>query len=290
MMPPLQFLSASKRWNGSTVLNGLDLSLALGEVVTLLGRSNAGKSTAVGLALGLYRPDGGQVSLFGRQPGCIDVRRRIGVMMQLADLPGTARVHELIGLVRAYYTSPMSVEQAAAAAGVSALLGQLACRLSTAQRRAVQFALAICGRPRVLILDDPTNGMIQSGKEILWSSVRDLAQGGCAVLTTAHYSDELERVADRVCVLSGGTKVAETTVAELRALHVVRRVVCRTSTNLKTLQSLPEALMIQTQYDGRLSIETGTPEILVQRLFSLDPHVTELQVLHATTPHTIKIP
>jgi hypothetical protein len=59
---------------------------------------------------------------------------------------------------------------------------------------------------------------------------------------------------------------------------------------LKTLQSLPEALMIQTQYDGRLSIETGTPEILVQRLFSLDPHVTELQVLHATTPHTIKIP
>jgi hypothetical protein len=70
---------------------------------------------------------------------------------------------------------------------------------------------------------------------------------------------------------------------------VVRRVVCRTSTTLKTLQSLPEALTIETQHDGRLSIETGTPELLVKRLFSLDPHVSDLQVLHATTPHTIKI-
>lgn len=289
-MPPVQFSSASKRWNGSTALNGLDLTLTPGEVVTLLGRSKAGKSTAIGLALGLYQADGGQVRLFGRQPGCIEVRRRLGVMMQLAELPGTARVHELIGLVRAYYPSPMSVEQAAAAAGVSALLSRLAGRLSPSQRRAVQFALAICGQPQVLLLDAPTHGMIQATKEILWASVRELARAGCAVLTTAQYSDELEKVADRVCVMSGGTKVAETTVSELRALHVVRRVVCRTSTKLQTLQNLPEALMIQTQYDGRLSIETGTPELLVQRLFSLDPQLTELQVLHATTPHTIKIP
>jgi ABC-2 type transport system ATP-binding protein len=289
VMPPLQFISASKRWNGATALNGMDLIVAPGEVVALLGRSHAGKSTAIGLALGLFKPDAGSVRLFGQAPGGIAVRRRIGALVQHADLPGTARVHELIRLVRAYYPAPMSVEQAAAAAGLTHLLGYEIRRMSAAQRRAVQMALAICGRPQVLILDDPASAMESSGRERLWSSVREMVRNGCAVLTTAHCSDDLEGVADRVCVLSGGTKVAETTVSALRAMHVVRRVVCRTATALHTLRNLPEALVIRTDADGRLSIETGTPELLVQRLFSLDPNLTDLQVLHASSPQIVRI-
>jgi ABC-2 type transport system ATP-binding protein len=289
MMPPLQFNAASKRWNGATALNGLDLMVAPGEVVALLGRSRAGKSTAIGLALGLFKPDRGSVRLFGQAPGGIATKRRIGALVQHADLPGTARVHEMIRLVSAYYPAPMSVEQAASAAGVGYLLGREIRRLSVAQRRAVLFALAICGRPQVLILDDPASAMDLSGRDHLWSCVREMARNGCAVLTTSHYAEELEGVADRVCVLSGGTKVAETTVNELRAMHVVRRIVCRTSTALHTLRNLPEALVIQTEADGRISIETGTPELLVQRLFSLDPHLTDLQVLHANAPQIVRI-
>jgi ABC-2 type transport system ATP-binding protein len=288
-MPPLRFIAAGKRWKGATALNGLDLIVAPGEVVALLGRSHAGKSTAIGLALGLFKPDSGSVRLFGQAPGGIGVRRRVGALVQHAELPGSARVHELIRLVRAYYPAPMSVEQAASAAGITHLLGREIRRISAAQRRAVQFALAICGRPQVLILDDPASAMDSTGRERLWLSVRELVRNGCAVLTTSQYSDELEGVADRVCVLSSGTKVAETTVSELRAMHVVRRVVCRTRTALPVLQNLPEALLIQAEADGRLSIETGTPELLVQRLFSLDPQLTDLQVLHANSPQIVRI-
>jgi ABC-2 type transport system ATP-binding protein len=288
-MPPLQFISASKRWNGATALNGLDLMVAPGEVVALLGRTHAGKSTAIGLALGLFKPDSGSVRLFGQTPGGIAVRRRIGALVQNADLPGTARVHELLSLVRAYYPAPMSVEQAAATAGTTHLLSSEVRRISIAQRRAVQFALAICGRPQVLILDDPASAMDSSGREHLWSGVRNLVRDGCAVLITSHYSGEIEGVADRVCVLSGGTRVAETTVSDLRAMHVVRRVVCRTGTALHMLRNLPEAFVVQTEADGRVSIETGTPELLVQRLLSLDPNLAELQLLHATSPQIVRI-
>ncbi len=289
MMPHLHFINASKRWNGKTALNSLDLSLMPGEVVALLGRADAGKTTAINLALGIQKPCSGLVRLFGSAPGCMEVRRRIGVMMQRADLPGTARVDELIRLVRAYYPAPMSVEEASAAAGIQHLLGRRIGRLSAAQRRSVQWALAICGRPEVLILDDPCASMDVAGRERLWSGIRELVDRGCAVLTTSRYADELEGLADRVCVLSGGTVVAESTLAELRAQHVVRRVVCRTTAAVQRLYDLPEALLIQTQPDGRLSIETGTPELLVQRLFSLDPCVSDVQVLHAKTPHAVRI-
>jgi len=289
VMPPLQFINASKRWNGKIALNSLTLSLVPGEVVALLGRADAGKSTAIRLALGLHKPSSGSVRLFGGTPGSIEVRRRIGVMMQHADLPATARVYEVIRLVCAYYTAPMSVEQAASAAGIEPLLSRKIGQLSAAQRRSVQWALAICGRPDVLILDDPCLGMDVGGRETLWAGLRDLAHSGCAVLTTSRYADELDGLADRVCVLSGGTMVAETTLAELRAQHVVRRVVCRTTAAVQRLYDLPEALLIQTQPDGRLSIETGTPELLVQHLFSLDPSVSDVQVLHAKTPHAVRI-
>jgi len=288
-MPPLQFINASKRWNGKIALNSLDLSLVPGEVVALLGRADAGKTTAVGLALGLHTPCSGSVRMLGATPGSMAVRRRIGVMMQRADLPGTARVHEMIRLVRAYYTAPMSVEQAASVAGIQHLLSHRIGRLSVGQRRSLQLALAICGRPEVLILDDPCAGMDVGGREHLWAGIRQLADRGCAVLTTSRYADELEGLADRVCVLAGGTVVAESTLAELRAQHVVRRVVCRTTAAVQRLYDLPEALLIQTQPDGRLSIETGSPELLVQRLFSLDPRLSDVQVLHAKTPHAVRI-
>jgi ABC-2 type transport system ATP-binding protein len=257
--------------------------------VALLGRAGAGKTTAIGLALGLYTPSSGTVRLFGAMPGRMKARRRTGVMMQRANLPGAALVHDLIRLVRAYYPSPLSVEQASATAGIQHLLGWRVGRLSAAQRRDVQFALAICGRPDVLILDDPCAGMDSAGRERLWCGIRTLVRDGCAVLTTSHYADELEGLADRVCVLSGGTLVAEFTLAELCAQDVVRRVVCRTTATMQMLYDLPEVLLIHNQPDGRLSIETGMAELLVQRLYCLDPCVSDVQVLHAKTPHVVRI-
>ncbi len=289
MMPPLRFTDASKRLNGKTVLNRLDLTLVPGEVVALLGRAGAGKTTAIDLALGLQKPCSGSVRLFGMMPGSMQARRRTGVMMQHANLPVSARVHELIRLVGAYYPAPIGVEEAAAAAGIEHLLGHQVRRLSAGQRRSLQFALAICGRPSLLILDDPWTDLDTSGRDRLFATVGSLVRDGCTVLTSSHYADELEGLADRVCVLVAGTTVAESTLAELRAQHVIRRVVCRTSCLVQTLYQLPEALLINTPADGRICIETGAPERLVQHLFRLDPGVRDLQVLHAKTIHSVRI-
>jgi ABC-2 type transport system ATP-binding protein len=290
MRPPLEFIAATKRWRGKTALNSLDLAVAPGEILALLGRAGTGKSSAVALATGIARPDEGFVHVLGEAPGGLAVKRRMGVMLQHAELPRTTRVHELIGLVRSAYPAPFGTEQVAAAAGVLPLLTRRIGQLSGAQIRAVHFALAICGHPSVLVLDDPAAGLDPMTREQVWLTLRGLAANGAAILLTSHYAEELESVADRVCVLSNGTKVAETSIEDLRAHHVLRRVVCRTATAVTTLRNLPEVLAAQPEQDGRVSMETGTPELLVQRLFALDAHVSDLQVLHAGTPHRIRVP
>jgi ABC-2 type transport system ATP-binding protein len=215
MTPPIEFVSATKTWSGQTALSGFDLTVSPGESVALLGRNGAGKSTAIGLALGLYAPDAGSIRVFGADARDIAARRRVGVMMQRADLPSTARVHEIIRLVCAYYPQPMSVEEAASAAGVEGLLRQRYGGLSGGQKRAVQFALSICGRPRLLILDEPAAALDAHARTGLWAAVRRMAADGCAVLLTSHHAEEVEALADRVCVLSGGVKAAEISATAL---------------------------------------------------------------------------
>ncbi len=290
MRPPLEFVAATKHWHGRTALNGFDLAVTPGEIVALLGRGGTGKSSAIALAAGIVAPDAGAVRVLGGAPGRLAVKRQMGVMLQHAELPRSARVHEMIALVRSYYPAPLGTEQAAAAAGLLPLLTRPIASLNGAQARAVQFALAICGHPRVLLLDDPCAGLDPPTRGRLAYTLRELAANGAAILLTSHYAEELEGVADRVCVLSKGTKVAETVTNNLRAPHLVQRVVCRTNTAVTTLRNLPGVLVVQPENDGRVSMETGTPETVVQRLLALDADVSDLQVLHARTPHRLHVP
>ena len=147
-----------KRYGKLTALDDFGLSVRGGELLALLGPNGAGKSTAVGLLLGLIRAQQGMVELFGRDPQEIVARRRIGVMLQNADLPPTLRVGELLRLTAAYYPAPRPVPETATMAGVSDLLQRPYAKLSGGQQRRVQFALALCGRPELLFLDEPTVG------------------------------------------------------------------------------------------------------------------------------------
>ena len=279
--PPLAVLrGACKRYGATRALDRVDLRLHAGQVTALLGVNGAGKSTAVGMLLGLLRADAGEVSVFGQAPGSAEVRQRCGAMLQSAGLPERLRVDELLALVRAGYRQPRSVADCVALAGLEGLLDRRYGRLSGGQQRRVQFALAICGRPRLLCLDEPTTGLDIDVRQRLWATVRALVDEGAAVLLTTHYLEEAEALSDRVAVLDAGRLVAEGRVDEVRARVSRRRIRC--------ISPLPTAAVARwsgVHHAGRegevLQIVAEPAEPVVRRLLDADPGLRELEVQRA---------
>jgi ABC-2 type transport system ATP-binding protein len=268
---------AGKSYGALRALDGVDLELHGGELLALLGPNGAGKTTAIGLLLGLLRADAGEVELFGMDPQRIEARRGIGVMLQGAALPPTLRVGELIRLAASYYPSPRGVVESAELAGVAELLRRPYGKLSGGQQRRVQFALALCGRPRLLFLDEPTVGMDIEAREKLWKAIRALVGEGVSVVLTTHYLEEAEALADRVCVLVRGKVASEGSVEALRARIALRRVWCATRLPLAEVAAWPE--VAEARLDGeRLCLSTEHVEPLVRRLLAQDAHLSALEV------------
>ncbi len=271
----LQFVS--KSYGKLRALDGIDLGLREGELLALLGPNGAGKTTAIGLLLGLIRADAGKVSLFGLDPQDIRARRNIGVMLQDAALPLTLRVGELIRLAASYYPNPRSVTESADLAGVTDLLKRPYGKLSGGQQRRVQFAIALCGRPRLLFLDEPTVGMDIDARQKLWAAIRHLVAEGNSVVLTTHYLEEAEALANRVCVMARGRIISEGSVDALRARIALKRVWCSTTLSLEELQAWPE--VAEGRIDGeRLCLSTEHPELLVRRLLAQDITLSGLEV------------
>jgi ABC-2 type transport system ATP-binding protein len=271
---------AIKRYGQLTALDGADLQLQRGELLALLGPNGAGKTTAIGLLLGLIRADAGTVKLFGQDPQRIEARRRIGVMLQNAELPPTLRVGELLRLTASYYPTPRTVAEAAELAGIGDLLKRPYAKLSGGQQRRVQFALALCGRPELLFLDEPTVGMDIEARQKLWAAIRRLLAEGCSVLLTTHYLEEAEALADRVCVMTHGRMIHEGTVEELRARVALKRIRCLSTLSVDTLRSWPEVSEVRLEND-RLHIAAADAEAVVRRLLAADLQLRELEVQRA---------
>lgn len=271
---------AVKRYGRLTALDGVDLRLRPAELLALLGPNGAGKTTAIGLLLGLIRADAGTAELFGMDPQRIEARRRIGVMLQNAELPPTLRVGELLRLTMSYYPAPRALMETAELAGVRDLLKRPYAKLSGGQQRRVQFALALCGRPEMLFLDEPTVGLDIEARQKLWVAIRQLLADGFSVLLTTHYLEEAEALADRVCVMSHGRMVHEGTVDELRARVALKRIRCLSALSAETVAGWPEVSEAR-QESGRLHIAAADAEVVVRRLLDNDARLSELEVQRA---------
>jgi ABC-2 type transport system ATP-binding protein len=278
--PVARLRGAVKRYGALAAVDGLDLALHRGELLALLGPNGAGKSSAIGLLLGLQRADAGEVELFGLDPQRVQARRRIGVMLQSATLPPTLRVRELLRLTASYYANPRVLQESAELAAVGDLLDRPYGKLSGGQQRRVQFALALCGRPRLLFLDEPTVGMDIEARQALWAAIRRLVAEGCSVLLTTHYLEEAEALADRVCVMARGRAIHEGTVDELRARVGVRRIRCISTLLPETVAGWPEVAEVRVE-GGRLQLTTAEAEVVVLRLLQNDAWLRELEVQRA---------
>ena len=272
--------NARKSYGKLLALDDMDLQLRSGQVLALLGANGAGKSTAVSVMLGLVQAEQGEASLLGQPPLSMDARRRTGVMLQSTALPDTLKVGELLAMTRGYYAQPLSVADCVAMAGLEGLLDRRYGKLSGGQQRRVQFAMAICGRPQVLFLDEPTTGLDIEARQQMWSAIRERAAAGCAVLLTTHYLEEAEALADHVVVMQAGRTLAEGSVAQIRERVLQRRIRCHTQVDERDIAEW--AGVRHVQRDGNVvEIQAEPVEPVVARLLAEDPRLSALEVHRA---------
>ena len=279
--PLARLKGASRAYGAIPALQDLDLSLQAGRVTALLGANGAGKSTAVGLLLGLLAADRGEASVLGHVPASPAAGQATGAMLQSAGVPERLTVLELLELVRSAYPHPRSVADCVALAGLDGLLGRRYGRLSGGQQRRVQFALAVCGRPRLLFLDEPTTGLDIAARQALWSAVRELVAEGCAVLLTTHYLEEAEALADRVAAIDHGRLLAEGSVQEIRARVTMRRIRCLSMLDPALVATWPGVREAQREGEA-LHIVAEPAEPVLRRLLEADAGARDVEVGRAS--------
>src|SRR5204863_10157462 len=195
-----------KSYGAQVAVEGLDLDVARGECFALLGPNGAGKTTTVEILEG-YRPrSAGEVSVLGIDPAKPnrDWRARMGIVLQGTGEFDTVTVREVIRHFATFYPAPRDPDEVIAAVGLTEKATARAGKLSGGQRRRLDVALGIVGRPELLFLDEPTTGFDPEARRQFWGVIADLAHQGTTILLTTHYLDEAEHLADRVGIINAG--------------------------------------------------------------------------------------
>jgi ABC-2 type transport system ATP-binding protein len=268
---------ASKSFGKVKAVSELDFEMRAGEVVALLGPNGAGKTTTVRLLMGLVRPSAGAARLFGIDPMRTEARLRVGAMLQVSKVPETLKVREHIELFSSYYPRPLPLREVVEAAGLGGLEGRLFGKLSGGQRQRVLFALALCGDPDLLFLDEPSANLDVESRRSLWERIALRRQRGGSVLLTTHNLDEADHLADRIVLLDRGRLLAEGTPEQIKARVSGRTVRCRTALATGELERLPGVRTLRR--DGELvELFAAEPERLVAALLAADPALSGLEV------------
>ena len=272
--------AVNKNYGNVRALRGVDFRVRAGEIVALLGPNGAGKTTAVKLLLGLMPPNAGRVRVFGGDPTNPENRMRTGAMLQVGRVPETLRVREHIDLFSTYYPKPMSSAEILAAAGLEKLSDRKFGELSGGQKQRVLFALAICGDPDLLFLDEPTVGLDVEARRLLWDEIRELVSRGKTVLLTTHYLQEADALADRVAVINQGEIIAQGTPAEIKAQTSGKRIRCITSLSIPSLRQIPGVTEVKEDREA-VEIHAREAEPVVRELLARDATLCGLEITSA---------
>jgi ABC-2 type transport system ATP-binding protein len=270
----------SKNYGNIKALRGVDFRVRAGEIVALLGPNGAGKTTAVKLLLGLMQPDAGRARVFGGDPTNPENRMRTGAMLQVGRVPETLRVREHIDLFSTYYPKPMASADVLAAAGLENLRDRKFGDLSGGQKQRVLFALAICGDPDLLFLDEPTVGLDVEARRMLWDEIRRMVSRGKTVLLTTHYLQEADALADRVAVINQGEIIAQGTPSEIKAKTAGKRIRCITRLSVNTLRQIPGVTDVKQDREA-VELHVIEAEPIVRELLGRDMRLSGLEVTSA---------
>jgi ABC-2 type transport system ATP-binding protein len=275
---PIATLSnITKRYGTTLALDNLSLVLRPGEIVALLGPNGAGKSTAVKLLLGLIAPASGTARVFGSDPRAATTRTRVGAMLQVARITETLRVREHLDLFRSYYPNPLPVADILRIAQLQGIEDRLFSQLSGGQKQRVLFALAICGNPDLIFLDEPTVGLDIESRRALWQQIRSLSSQGKTVLLTTHYLEEADALAHRIIVINKGRVISEGTPTEIKRNSGGRTIRCQTRLSYKLLSTLPTVTSV-TFHGGAVVITASEAETVIREMLSRDETLSNLEI------------
>ena len=204
---------------GFEAVTGVSFSVVRGEIFALLGTNGAGKTSTVELLEGLAAPAGGTVRVLGHDPyrERAAVRPRTGVMLQEGGFPSDLTAAETARMWAGCTSGARPVGEALELVGLERRAGVRVKQLSGGERRRLDLALALLGRPEVLFLDEPTTGLDAEGRRDTWELVRTLREGGTTVLLTTHYLEEADSLADRLAIMHRGRIVTAGSPAEVTA-------------------------------------------------------------------------
>ncbi len=255
----------TKHYGDKHAVDGLDLEILTGEVFALLGPNGAGKSTTVEILEGFRKRTAGDVSVLGIDPQHADRRwrERVGIMLQATSIRSLLSAREALVHAASQYPHPRDVDETLEAVGLTDKANAKPQTLSGGQRRRLDVALAVIGRPELLFLDEPTTGFDPEARRQFWRLIESLRGDGATILLTTHYLDEADYLADRIAIIADGSMVALDTPQGLRARAAHARVTWE-------------------GFDGPHTVETDTPSETLRDL--LAKHSGEVQGLNVVRP------
>jgi len=208
--PVVEVRDLRKHYRGVEALRGIDFEIERGETFALLGPNGAGKSTTIEILEGYRDRTGGEARVLGVDPqrGGLAWKARLGIVLQTGGEQGNATVREQLKHFAGFYPNPRDVDEVIAAVGLESKAGSLIRKLSGGQRRRVDVALGIIGRPELLFLDEPTTGFDPEARRQFWELIRLLKREGTTILLTTHYLDEAAQLSDRAGIIADGRLVA----------------------------------------------------------------------------------
>ena len=247
--PVVELIGVTRRFGATVALDDVSLTVRPGELVGLLGPNGAGKTTMLSLITGLRHADAGTVRLFGGNPRDPLNRVSLGTTPQETGLPPTLTVGEVTDFVAGHYAHPMSRGEVLERFGIADLAKRQTGGLSGGQKRRLAVALALVGRPRLVVLDEPTTGLDVEARHALWQALRDYHADGATVLLTSHYLEEIEALAERVVVIGEGRVLADDALAAVIDRVAMRRIAVRLpAVSAAEVAALPG--VVSAQHDG----------------------------------------
>jgi ABC-2 type transport system ATP-binding protein len=257
-----------KRYGGSVAVDGLDLDIHRGEIFALLGPNGAGKTTTVEICEGYRHRDAGEVRVLGEDPAHQHRawKAQLGIVLQDGGGDSQLTVRELVRAQASYYPNAREADEVLELVGLTEKARSRSRSLSGGQRRRLEVALGIVGRPALLFLDEPTTGFDPEARRHFWSLIRSLRELGTTMLLTTHYLDEAEALADRVGVIAGGRLMEVAIPALLGGREAAPAVVRWTEDGVRRTQETtsPTALVreLAARFPGEIpDLSVGRPTL-----------------------------
>ena len=276
--PVVSFVNVSKSYGSLKAVDGLSLDLRPGETTALLGPNGAGKSTSLDMLLALRKPTSGKITMFGSDPYHAVKSGRVGAMLQSGGLMPEVTVRELVTLVTGFQPKPEPVDVTLKRAGIDKFADQRVDRLSGGQTQRVRFALAICGKSELIVLDEPTAAMDVETRRLFWSSMKEEVAEGRTLLFATHYLEEADQAADRILVINRGRLLADGSPAEIKARAGARRLSFRLDTvDEQFLLGLPALVNLEVRHDF-VQIQTSDSDATLYAVLDAGYRPHEIEV------------